>query len=113
MFAAGVLFLFEDVAKYMLLLYNGERSWFEIYTVLISRQSGSDPMEINQLEWILKSAKHVVLFYDQYQSVKLSDISHNEHQNSRNIYTDNLRKHKIETQMSCDARETLRNNIEG
>ena len=37
---------------------------------------GLDPHNTNQLEWILKSAQHIVLFYDQYQCVKSSDISY-------------------------------------
>ena len=65
-----------------------------------------DPMVTNQLEWILKSAKHVVLFYDQYQSVKSSDISYHEYQSSLKKYGNNLRTHKLETQMRCEGGDT-------
>lgn len=65
-----------------------------------------DPMKTNQLEWILKSAKHVVLFYDQYQSVKSSDITYNEYQSSLDAYGNNLRRHKLETQMRCEGGDT-------
>ena len=71
-----------------------------------SRELGLNPMETNQLEWILKSAKHVVLFYDQYQSVKSSDITYNEYQNSLNKYNKNLKSHKLETQMRCEGGDT-------
>lgn len=65
-----------------------------------------EPTATNQLEWILKSAKHVVLFYDQYQSVKSSDISYNEYQSSLKKYGNNLIKHKLETQMRCEGGDT-------
>ena len=71
-----------------------------------SRELGLDPMETNQLEWILKSAKHVVLFYDQYQSVKSSDITYSEYQSSLDAYANNIRKHKLETQMRCEGGDT-------
>ena len=71
-----------------------------------SRGLGLDPMKTNQLEWILKSAKHVVLFYDQYQSVKSSDITYNEYQSSLDAYGNNLRRHKLETQMRCEGGDT-------
>ena len=71
-----------------------------------SRGLDLDPMKTNQLEWILKSAKHVVLFYDQYQSVKSSDITYNEYQSSLDAYGNNLRRHKLETQMRCEGADT-------
>ena len=71
-----------------------------------SRSLELDPMTTNQLEWILKSAKHVVLFYDQYQSVKSSDISYSEYQYSLKKHGNNLRKHKLETQMRCEGGDT-------
>lgn len=76
-----------------------------------SKALGLDPMETNQLEWILNSAKHVVLFYDQYQSVKSSDITYNEYQKSLSIYGQNIRKHKLETQMRCEGGDTYLNYI--
>ena len=71
-----------------------------------SKYLGLNPMETNQLEWILKSAKQVVLFYDQYQSVKSSDILYDEYQNSLDMYGNNLRKHNLETQMRCEGGDT-------
>ena len=71
-----------------------------------SRGLDLDPMKTNQLEWILKSAKHVVLFYDQYQSVKSSDITYNEYQSSLDAYGNNLRRHKLATQMRCEGGDT-------
>lgn len=76
-----------------------------------SKALGLDPMETNQLEWILNSAKHVVLFYDQYQNVKSSDITYNEYQKSLSIYGQNIRKHKLETQMRCEGGDTYLNYI--
>ena len=66
-----------------------------------SKKLGLNPENTNQLEWILKSAKHVVLFYDEYQSVKSSDITHSEYQNSLNRFGVNIKTHKLETQMRC------------
>lgn len=71
-----------------------------------SRKLSLDPMETNQLEWILNSAKHVVLFYDQYQSVKSSDVTYNEFQRSLKLYGGNIRNHKLETQMRCEGGDT-------
>ena len=71
-----------------------------------SKELGLEPMETNQLEWVLKSAKHVVLFYDQNQSVKSSDITYNEYQKSLEMYANNLRRHKLETQMRCEGGDT-------
>lgn len=71
-----------------------------------SKYLGLEPEETNQLEWILKSAKHVVLFYDQYQSVKSSDVTHKEFQTSLNTYGNNIKKHKLETQMRCEGGDT-------
>ncbi len=68
-----------------------------------SRGLGLDPMKTNQLEWILKSAKHTVLFYDQYQSVKSSDITHDEYQKSLDTYGNIIRRHNLETQMRCEG----------
>ncbi len=71
-----------------------------------SQKLNLDSERTNQLEWILKSAKHVVLFYDEYQSVKSSDISYDEYQNSLNKYAKNVVRHQLETQMRCLGGET-------
>lgn len=76
-----------------------------------SRELGLDPMETNQLEWILKSAKHVVLFYDQNQSVKSSDVTYDEFQSSLQTYGNNIKKHKLETQMRCEGGDSYLNYI--
>ena len=68
-----------------------------------SRKLGLDPNETNQLEWILKSAKHVVLFYDAYQSVKSSDITNKEFMDSLDRFGNNIKEHKLETQMRCEG----------
>lgn len=68
-----------------------------------SRKLGLDPSSTNQLEWILKSAKHVVLFYDAYQSVKSSDITNIEYMKSLHAYGHNIREHELVTQMRCEG----------
>ena len=70
-----------------------------------------DPMQTNQLEWILKSAKHVVLFYDKYQSVKSSDVTYNEYQKSLNEYGKNIKHRNLETQMRCEGGDTYINYV--
>ena len=62
---------------------------------------GLDPNETNQLEWVLNCAKHVVLFYDQYQAVKSSDLTVSEYQDTLNKYSVNLNHHELKTQMRC------------
>lgn len=71
-----------------------------------SRALGLDPTETNQLEWVLKSARHTVLFYDQTQSVKSSDISHVEYENTLAKYHYRTKNHTLETQMRCEGGET-------
>lgn len=70
------------------------------------RGLGLEPNEANQLDWIMKSAKHVVLFYDQTQTVKSSDLSHDEYQNTLNKYGYEIYRHKLETQMRCQGGDT-------
>ena len=66
-----------------------------------SRKLGLDPNETNQLEWVLNCAKHVVLFYDQYQAVKSSDLTASEYQDTLNKYLVCLNHHELKTQMRC------------
>ena len=68
-----------------------------------SKELGLDPNNTNQLEWILKSAKHVVLFYDAYQSVKSSDITNKEYMDSLHRYGQNIKQHYLQTQMRCEG----------
>lgn len=71
-----------------------------------SRALGLEPMETNQLEWVLKSAKHIVLFYDKTQSVKSSDISHEDYKNTLAKYNYKKNEHILETQMRCEGGDT-------
>lgn len=70
------------------------------------RRLGLEPGEANQLDWIMKSAKHIVLFYDQTQTVKSSDLSHDEYQNTLNKYGYEIQIHNLETQMRCQGGDT-------
>ncbi|MBE5959207.1 MAG: DUF2075 domain-containing protein [Lachnospiraceae bacterium] len=70
------------------------------------RALGLEPENSNQLEWVLKSAKHVVLFYDKNQSVKSSDITNIEFNNTLEKYGTNIKEHKLETQMRCEGGDT-------
>lgn len=40
----------------------------------VNSSLGLDKFEGNQLDWIVKASTHQILFYDQYQSIKPSDI---------------------------------------
>ena len=61
-----------------------------------------EPNSANQLDWIINSAKHVVLFYDQTQTVKSSDLSMVSIRNFGNISTKFI-KYKLKTQMRCEG----------
>lgn len=67
---------------------------------------GLEPKDTNQLDWIMKSAKHIVLFYDQTQNVKSSDLSHYEYQTTLDKYGYKIHAHKLETQMRCEGGDT-------
>lgn len=67
---------------------------------------GLNPNETNQLDWIMRSAKHIVLFYDKSQTVKSSDLSHVEYQDTLNKYGYELKQYKLETQMRCQGGDT-------
>ena len=43
---------------------------------------GMDRITSTQLDWVLKQGKYNVLFYDEDQSVKGSDITHDQFQNA-------------------------------
>ena len=70
------------------------------------RKLGLDKESTNQLEWILKSAKHVVLFYDKYQSVKSSDITYNDFHETLDKYANPIKHHVLLTQMRCEGGDT-------
>ncbi len=60
-----------------------------------------NPDNSNQLDWILKRAKYSVLFYDEDQSIKSSDITYNEYQTTLNRYVSDITKFQLTTQMRC------------
>ncbi len=64
------------------------------------------PNSANQLDWIINSAKHVVLFYDQTQTVKSSDLSHGEYKETLEKYKYKIHQHKLKTQMRCEGGDT-------
>lgn len=68
-----------------------------------SRKLGLDPKQTNQLEWALKSAKHVVLFYDKLQSVKSSDIKADVFDKTLKANSNNITSYKLTTQMRCEG----------
>lgn len=68
-----------------------------------SRKLGLDPEKTNQLEWILKSAKHVVLFYDKLQSVKSSDIKAEVFKQTLQTHSNSIKQYKLTTQMRCEG----------
>lgn len=70
-----------------------------------------DKNNCNQLDWILASAKHTVLFYDQFQSIKSSDVSYNEYQCSLNSYREHLKEHILTTQMRCEGGDSYINYV--
>ncbi len=69
----------------------------------VSEELDLEPNKTNQLEWVLKSAKHIVLFYDKTQSVKSSDITHEEFDNTLKKYNYEIKEHTLETQMRCEG----------
>lgn len=71
-----------------------------------SRALDLEPTKTNQLEWVLKSAKYIVLFYDKTQSVKSSDISYEEYENTLKKYNCVINEHILETQMRCEGGDT-------
>ena len=60
-----------------------------------------EPSTSNQLDWVLKSSKYSVLFYDKDQSIKSTDITYNDYQNSLEPYRDELKELELKTQMRC------------
>ena len=64
---------------------------------------GMDKYTSNQLDWVLEQAQYTVLFYDKDQSIKGSDISYNEFQNS--LYAPNIpvTNYFLTTQMRCQG----------
>ncbi len=65
----------------------------------ISASLGLDKDSATQLDWILKSSKYLVLFYDKYQSIRPADIKYNAIDNVTFI------KHKLVSQMRVNGGE--------
>ena len=64
---------------------------------------GLDENTANQLDFIIKSSKYKVLFYDEDQSVRLSDATHLELFKSLRDSGENINTFELETQMRCQA----------
>ena len=62
---------------------------------------GLDKYTSTQLDFIFKAAKYTVLFYDQDQSVKGSDITHVDFMNTLKKYNNNGQYFLLESQMRC------------
>lgn len=63
------------------------------------RKLGFNPPTTNSLDWIVKQSKHRVLFYDKEQSVKKSDITPYEFDES--LKKSIKKEYKLTTQMRC------------
>lgn len=63
---------------------------------------GLDPNTSNQLQWIMMKSKYTVLFYDEYQSVKGSDITKEEFANGILIH-DSLMEKRLTSQLRCQG----------
>ena len=72
---------------------------------------GLDKYETNQLEWILKSARHVVLFYDENQSVKSSDITYRDFKATYTRNANPIWYHVLQTQMRCEGGDSYINYV--
>lgn len=59
-----------------------------------------EPKKTTQLDWIMKSGKYQVLFYDEDQSVKGSDITTHQF---RDALGENVSEYRLKTQMRCVA----------
>ena len=69
----------------------------------VCEKLGLDKYKTNQLEWILMSAKHVVLFYDENQSVKSSDIPYRDFKSTYMKCANPIWYHILQTQMRCEG----------
>lgn len=71
----------------------------------VNKKLGLDT-EATQLDWIVNSSKHQVLFYDQNQSIKPSDVR------SEDFKTKQPKHYQLNTQMRVEAGEEYINFIE-
>ena len=67
------------------------------------RKMGMDKNTANELDWIVKKSRHRVFFYDPAQSVKSSDVSKDEYENS--IKETNKKTFLLSSQMRCRGGE--------
>lgn len=73
---------------------------------LTCKTMGLDPNEANELDWIFIKSKYAVLFYDEDQSIKPSDVSHVEYQKTVNMYFQDVLRLELTTQMRCQGGES-------
>ncbi len=65
-------------------------------------QLGLNHEESNQLDWIIKSSKYRVLFFDEEQTVRGSDIAKQELEHSLGASIENIKsKYELKSQMRC------------
>ena len=62
-----------------------------------------DPNYANQLEWALIKSKYCVLFYDENQSIKSTDITYDEYQKTLNRYAPDFIRYNLSTQIRCSG----------
>lgn len=67
------------------------------------RKLNMRPEKTNTLDWIVKSSKHGILFYDKEQSIKSSDISPGEFENS--LSKTKIKEYTLTSQMRCEGGE--------
>lgn len=60
-----------------------------------------EPETSNTLDWIVKSSKHRILFYDEEQSIKSSDISPEEF--AKSLENTKIREYTLTSQMRCEG----------
>lgn len=75
---------------------------------------GFDKNSSTQLDWILKRGKYNVLFYDEDQSIKSTDITHQQYHDTLRRSGKSIRRFSLTTQMRCaggDAFITYLKNI--
>lgn len=68
------------------------------------------PEKTNTLDWIVRSSKHRILFYDKDQSIKPSDISIDEIKYS--LKKTKIKEYKLVSQMRCEGGNLYINYLE-
>ena len=67
---------------------------------------GFDKNIHSQLDWVIKQGKYNVLFYDEDQSIRSTDITHNDYINTINNSGKTLSAFTLSTQMRCEGGDT-------